>query len=261
MKRPGFALLAVALLGGCLLAQISAPTPGFVRLPGLPIQVLFGVPGSFITAAGPFGTAQAASFSDTRGLLAQDGRIRLVTRGGSAIASFPYTGPPPLLDLAPDSALAWLPASHTLLWWDGRVFTPLPISPGDLTGQISDVSVVSPDNARFLLTHPDRTVSSLLVSLANGAVLSSDVLPGVQGPAFQFGAHLLWADGKTLHIESSGAAPQTLPAPPGPFTAERMSAQWIHLFFPAAGIDCALHLDNAAPTLSRLPAVPGGTRP
>jgi hypothetical protein len=243
------------LLAARLDAQLAAPHIGLVRYPGLPIQDLLGVPANFIPGPSAFNTADAASFSDTAGLLAANGQLRLVNRNGVVLAHRPYPGSTPLLNIDHelDTAIAWLPAAHTLLHFNGRDFTTVAVLPGAFDGLVTSVSASSPDFARLLVSHPDHTSSIVNISLATGNVLSISLLPGVRGPAFEFGSFTLSAGDETLEIDAPAAAHYSLALPGKTFTAERMSSRWVHLFVPSSGLHCALRLSPGEPALYRLP--------
>ncbi len=246
--------LLCVLLATCLDAQIQPPRAGFVRYGGLPVQGLYGIPGNFIPAGSAFGMVGAVSFSDADGLVFAGGRVVLARLDGSIIAAFDYQGPPPLLNsVDAKNAVAWLPGTHSLLVWDGKQFSALAFDDSVLDGSICSVSLGSTKVARFLVTHPDGTVSGATVSLTSGNVISSDLLPGVHGPAFQFGALAIWRDDRGLEIQSANGSLETLAAPVGLFTAEQMSSQWVHLYFSSNGTHWALHLGAGGASLTRLP--------
>ncbi len=265
MKRCYVTTLLSALSAACLYGLIGAPSPGFVRYGGLPIQKIYGVSGNLVLAGASFGAADASSFSDTGALIAANGRIKLIRLDGSEIAEYRYpSGAAPLLGIDPNSsgALAWLSASGSLLWWDGKTFTTIPVDSSAFDGRINCVSLVSENIARFLVAHPEggvsAGVSTVDIALPAGNIVSSDLLPGVQSPAFQFGSRLIWSDERGLEIEIRGGAQHTLPAPTGGFTAEQMSSQWVHLYFPSNKTHWALHLGGSEPSLSRLPGLLAG---
>jgi hypothetical protein len=261
MNRCYAAALCSALSAACLYGIVVAPSPGFVRYGGSTIQRLYGVSGNLVLAGASFGAADAASFSDSGGLIAVNGRIELIGLDGSVLAAYRYASQAvPLLgaDAAPKGAVAWMNDSGTLLWWNGKTFTTVAIESRAFAGRINCVSLVGRNTARFYVTHPEGTVSAADIALPTGDVVSSDLLPGAQGQVFQFGSRLLWMDERGLEIETPGGAQQTLPAPTGAFTAEQMSSQWVHLYFPSNGTHWALHLGTSQPSLSRLPALVAG---
>jgi hypothetical protein len=145
-----------------------------------------------------------------------------------------------------------------LLWWNGKTFATVAVESSVFDGRVDCISLVNSNVARLLITHPGGGVSDVDIALPTGNVISSDVLPGVQGSVFQFGSRLFWRDERGLEIEKPGSAQHTLPAPRGLFTAEQMSSQWVHLYFPSNGTHWALHLNAGEPSLSRLPALLAG---
>ncbi|MBV8864922.1 MAG: hypothetical protein JO210_05920 [Acidobacteriaceae bacterium] len=239
-----------------LTAQVNSPTAGMVRYGALPIEGLYGIPGNFVPTPTTLGAASAISFSDAGGLLAAGGRIELVRTDGSPVGAYESAATSPLLNIDCDltSAIAWLTETRSLLWWNGTRFATLSIDESSIAGTITSVAHTSSKTARLLITNPDSTVSAVLVSLASGNVISSDLIPGAKGPAYQFGSSLLWADEHGLQLQSDKSVQHTLAAPATSFTAERMSSRWIHLYFPSQNSHWALHLSETEPSLWRLPA-------
>lgn len=248
-----YAFLSLPVLAG----QVNAPHPGFVAYPGAPVQTVYGIPGNLLLAPSRFPRADAASFSDVAGLLAGAGRLQLLKADGAPLASTSFTGSTPVLGVSPrpDNAIAWLPGVQSILWWNGRTFTTVPVSAIDPTDVVSWIACQDSQTARLMVVHSGVAVSSVTVSLATGNLISSDSLPGVQGAAFQFGRYTVSSDAQGLQLEAAQGARHTLPFPGGFFTAEQMSAHWVHLFVPATGTHWALQIDNDEPTLSRLPAL------
>ncbi len=256
-------LLLFAALTTSLTAQVHSPSAGVIRYGSLPVQGLYGIPGNFVPVKASFGIADAISFSDAGGLIAANGRIELVRADGFPVATYEYGGVAPLLNIDRDltSAVAWLPDTKSLLWWDGKRFATVKLSKSAFDEKVTSVALTSSTTARLLVTHPDATVSAVVVSLATGNVISSDLLPGVSGPAFQFGSFLLWADEHGLQLQNKKGVQQTLSAPGTSFTAERMSSHWVHLYFSSDRTDWALHLSEKEPSLWRLPApFPGAVK-
>jgi hypothetical protein len=258
MNRCCVAALFSALSAVCLYGVINAPSPGFVRYGGMPIQRLYGVSGNMVLSGSVFGVAGPVSFSDTAGLIATNGSLKLVKLDGSPVAEYRYVSQAaPLLgaDVALNGAVAWMGDSGSVLWWDGKTFTTVTVESSAFEGRINCISLLHPNVARLLMTHPGGGVSAVDIALPTGNITSSDILPGVQGPAFQIGSRLLWSDERGLEIEIVGGAQHTLAAPAGRFTAEQMSSRWVHLYFPSNGTHWALHLGDREPALSRLPTL------
>ncbi len=261
MKRCYITALFSALSAASLYGIISAPSAGFVRYAGLPIQRVYGISGNLLLGGSTFGAAGTASFSDTAGLIADNGSLKLIRLDGSAVAEYRYAGEAvPLLgaDITQKGAVAWIGDPGSVLWWNGKTFTTVAVESSALDGRVSCISLVSSSVARLLITHRGGDVSSVDIALPTGNVISSDLLPGLQGAAFQIGSRLLWSDERGLEIALQGGSPYTLPAPAGGFTAEQMSSQWVHLYFPSNGTHWALHLGSGEPSLSRLPALLAG---
>jgi hypothetical protein len=224
----------------------------------LPIQRLYGVSGNLVLAGSAFGAADAVSFSDNAGLIAVNGSLKLLQSDGSVVSEYHYANEVvPLLgtDPAPNQAVALLNNSNSLLWWNGKTFSTVPIESSALDGTIDCLSLTSSKVASLLITHPEGSVSRVDITLPAGNIISSDLLPDVRGSAFQIGLRLLWSDRRGLEIKMPGGAQQTLPAPTGRFVAEEMSSNWVHLYFPSNGTHWALHLGGSEPTLSRLPSL------
>ncbi len=257
MKLSFATVLVCALLTTCLRAQLGAPSPGFVRYAGLPIRCLYGVAGNFVPGPAAFGNGDAAAFSDTAALIVANNTIRLLTPNGTEIAQSAYTGATPLPGSGPGltGALAWLPDTHVLLWFDGRKFHAIPFDDGALEARIESVSLLSSKVARLLTMHSGGEVSAITVSLPGGEVISSDLLPGILGPAYQFGSSVIWRDSEGLQIEKPDGSRHAFALPPGSFTAEQMSSSWVHIYLPSEGSHWALHLNDTAPSLSRVPAL------
>ena len=265
--KPHFPQFVVSLaFAVSLSAQISAPSPGLIRNGALPIQTIYGIAGSLVPAPSTWGAADALAFADRFGLLASGGQVKLVRSNGLVLGQIDAPDSHPLLsiDSEPVNAIVWLPEARSLLYWNNNQWQQVAVNGLPDEVLVTSITRDSGTTARMLLTQPDNSViaarlSMNQVSVTQGSVTSIDVLPGVRGPAFQFGPQVIWRDEQGLVIASAaGQLQQTLAlAATGAFTAERMSSEWVHLHFPAdGGTDWALHL-CAKPTLSRLP---GGKR-
>jgi hypothetical protein len=261
MNRCRAVALYSVLSAACLYGIVIAPSPGFVRYGGLPIQTLYGVSGNLVLAGSAFGVADAISFSDTAGLIAANGSLKLFKVGGSLVADYHYgSQAAPLLGTEPalNGAIAFMSNSGSLLWWHGETFTAVPVDGAALNGKIDCISLLNSSVARLLIARPEGSVSRVDIGLPAGNIISSDFLPDARGAAFQVGSRLLWSDKRGLEIEASTGMQHTLSAPSGSFVAEEMSSQWTHLYFPSNGTHWALHLGGSEPSLSRLPSLLAG---
>ncbi len=250
-------LLLSLALASTLGAQVSAPIPGFARNGALPIKTIYGVAGSLVANPSMLGSADALAFADRFGIIAAGGEVKMLRSNGSDLGHFETRENHPVLNLDSDpaSAVAWLPESHSLLFWNNNQWQQVAVEGLPEGATVTSVTRDSANSSRLLLTQTDASVLAVTIALPQGSVISIDLLPGVRGPAFQFGSKLIWANEQDLDIGSpSGAVEHTLPLPAaGVFSAERMSSQWVHLYFPAGGgTHWALHLGDK-PTLSRIP--------
>ncbi len=266
MKYHAPVLSLFVLFAAQAFAQIGAPLSGFVRYGALPVQKLYGVPGNLVPVPAGFGSATAISFSDNCALIAQNNQIRLLGSDGSTLASYDTPETLPILDVGRDatSAAAWLPDTHLLLWSNGKTLSAITVDDSAFEGRVTSLSRAFPKTARLLITHPDGSVSVVSVALPGGEIISSDILPGVQGPAFLFDSDILWVDSAGLEIETARGVRQTLTLPFSipDLSAEQMSSHWIHLSSASAGVHWALRLGDT-PVLSRIPAqfMPNSVRP
>jgi len=260
MRRLILKVVAAAWSAAPLFAQLVSPHPGYVRYPGLPVQEIFGVPGSYVVSPAKFGPAVAASFGNSAALIALNGAIHWIDSKGTQLAECQYGEVTPLLAPVdqPDRALAWLPRQHALVVFRDHAVSITKVDLSALTGVVTSLAFESATTARLLVLHPDQAVSSVTVSLQDGRTISSELLPGVRGAAYLFGPYVIWSQSEGIALLDSAGRLCTLTAPAGMFTAEQMSAGWVHLLFSTDGSHWALYLNSKAPTLTRLPE-PGGS--
>lgn len=258
MKRRTFSLALPLLLAGSIPAQLSAPRIGVARYANRTVRIVYGVPANFIVADQMFDSADAISFSDSGGLVAKDGKIQLFARDQrSPLGEYASGTDVPVLNIdgSLSTAVAWLPASGVLLHWTGQSFTPTQIAPGVISGAVSSLRLTGPDTVELLATQGSGEVLKIKVSLQSGNLVSSDPVPGVQGPAFQQANFVVFHDEQGLEIESAGGVRHTLALAAADLTIERMSNDWLHLSSSSMKQDWALHLSNAALDLSALPGL------
>ncbi|HLH02233.1 MAG TPA: hypothetical protein VKX25_05655 [Bryobacteraceae bacterium] len=241
------------LLPGILAAQVSAPNPGIVRVERSAVANVLGVPGNLLLVHSGFPSVDAIAFSNQVGLIATSGRIRLVQKDGKVLGEAAYAGSVPVLniDAAAESAVAWLNSENAILRWRAGQFERVPV--GEQAGKITSISMGDSQTAHLLAANPDGTVSRIDISLPDGSVRNLAVLPGVHAPAYAIGSYILYADENGLAIESAGGVKRIVAAPAGSFTTERMSDNWVHLYFTRQKTHYALHLAGE-PSLSQLPA-------
>lgn len=257
MKFPAALLLLPLAVMPLLAAQLSAPKAGNVRYADGSVRTVYGFDANFVL--GPaWAKASTVAFSEKGGILALLRRIELVLPDGSVAAEYSTSDLYPLLGIGDglNTAIAWLPSSSALVWWDGSRFRTTRLAgtlPGTPTSLQSDGSI-----ATFLVTASDRSVLRVSIDLASGDIASVDVVPGARGPAFSEGPFVVFRNDQGLAIERPNGAIRTLPYPAPDLEIERMSSGWLHIHSAALHRDWALHLTPSVCELSRLPEPEAG---
>jgi len=238
------------------MGQVNAPKVGTARYPDGSFHNVQGLPANMIVAELPLDAAQVASFSDSGGLIAQNGVIRLLSPGFSVLAEYP-AGEQPILSIDGEvtSALAWLPVAHTLLHWNGASFESFAVAESDLEGTVTDIQSAGAKQARLLVRHSDNSVSGVTISLRTGNLVTSEPLPGVRGYAFGQGLFVVYALNKELIVDNLSGYRRTVAFDAPDFVAERMSNTWLHLYSPTLRQSWALHVTQADLQLSQLPGL------
>lgn len=257
MNRPIlFSSVLSFCLAACLHAQVNAPKVGIVRYSDHSVHAVFGVADDFVISPHVIASADAISFSDSGGLIANNGHIQLIGPSSTVIAEYDSGESAPVLNIdgALTTAIAWLPAQRALLRWNGKSFI-LTTLIGELLGPVTSVRVEN-KTAKLLQTETGGVVSEATVSLETGYLTSLDVLPGVVGPAFQQHSFVLFHDQRGLEIASGNATPRALPLTAPDLTFERMSSDWLHLASAATKQNWIVHLNSTTLELSELPAAP-----
>jgi hypothetical protein len=246
-----------SLLCAPLIAQLSVPRIGTVRYPDGSLHSVQGLPANLIVAEAPFDYAEAASFSDSGGLIFQKGVIRLLSSGLSTLAEYPVTEKPVLaMDGDLTSALAWLPVSHTIIHWNGSNFDAFGLAEFDIEGTVTDLQCSGSKQARLIVQHADDSVSGVTVSLRTGNLVSSEPLPGARGYTYGQGFFLIYSGEKELLVDNLRGYRRNVALPANDFVIERMSNTWLHLYSPGLRQNWALHLTQADLQLSLLPGPP-----
>jgi hypothetical protein len=217
------------------------------------IRPIFGVPGNLIAGARRELSGSVASFSKAGGLVCAAGHITLVGPDGATLADF-ATVESPVLHIGDslNTAIAWLPASQTLVRWTGTEFLSTPVNVGP-PGVAVYVEYQSSNTAQLLLSGNDGSATQVEVSLNSGDVQSAVGLGGVTGPLGEESGYLLFHDQHGLQVRSAAGQIETLPATAVDLAMERMSAGWVHIFSRSSKRDWALHLTQSGATLFELP--------
>lgn len=252
-----FALLGVLCLP--LAAQLSVPKVGTFRYPDGSLHSVQGLSANMIVFDLPVDSSQAASFSDYGGLVSQSGVIRLLGADFSVLGEYQAAGDDgnakPVVGISGDltSALAWLPASHTLLHWNGSQFDALELAAGEIEGEVTDVECVALRQARLLVLHQDGSVSAVTFSLRTGGLVNSELLPGVRGHAFNQGFLVLYATDRELVVDNLNTYRRSVAFPAPDVVMERMSNSWVHLYSAKLQQHWAVHLTLSEFEVSMLP--------
>src|SRR5882757_6080208 len=165
MKLPPTKLpLGFLLLAALLPAQVSAPRVGFARFSDGAVHAVQGLPSNLVVGDAAIAPADHASFSDSGGLIAHGGQISLLDADALPIASYPCTESSPLLNIdgALSTAIAWLPSTHSILYWDGAAFVVTEVSSGLPTGEVTGVQIIQAGKARLLVSRAGAGVSAVI---------------------------------------------------------------------------------------------------
>lgn len=238
-------------------AQLSAPQAGNVRYANGSVHAVYGFDANFII--GPsWAKASAAAFSKQGGILASSSEIELLRSDGSIAGIYASSEPHPLLDVGENlkTAIAWLPASNTLLWWSGSGFQATQLA-GTLPGTATSIES-NGVTATLLVSGPTGTVLRVKLALATGDITSTGEIPGARGPAFAQNGYIVFRNNEGLAIEQANGDIRTLPFPAPDFAIERMSSDWLHIHSAGMHQDWALHLTRTICKLSRLPEPEAG---
>ena len=245
-------LVGLLSLAAALAAQVSAPRVGFARFSGGSVYMVSGLSANFLVGGSAVARADRASFSDSGGLLSRQGEIELVDADARPIASFVSDEAAPVLNIdgALTTAIAWLPSSHSILYWDGKDFVRIE---ANLAGEVTAAQIIEPGKARLFVRQADTSIAAVLVSLKTGQVLDSQSLPGISGQAVAQHSFVVATDSKGLIVESSNGQRRTLPIAARDLAIERMSSDWLHIFSTTSGEHWALHLTENDLQLSQMP--------
>lgn len=249
----GLLPLLVAVLAD---AQLSSPKIGVARYLDNSLHVVLGLSGNFVVSRDAIGSADAASFSNSGGLIAKNGRIELLGPELRVIASQDSGDSAPLLNMdgGPSSAIAWLPGEHALLHWNGKSFVMIAVN-SHLLARVTSVRVVDSKTARLLVAENGGTVAAAMVSLENGNLLSYTLLPGVRAPAYEQHSFVLFSDEQGLEVLSPNGMVQTFSVRASRLSFERLSSDWLHVTSASTKQNWILHLANSAAELAELPGI------
>jgi hypothetical protein len=249
--------LLLFCLGTLLRAQVNAPQVGFARFTDGSVRPVLGVPASFVVGRPARHSVDAASFSDVGGILSEQGHIRLVGTDGSSVGD-QFTGDREAvvnIDGTLSTAVAWLPASHSILRWDGAGFDKTDL-PDSFSGKVIGIRLEG-EYAKVLVL-AEKAVSEVTVSLQSGNVESIRVLPGVGRPALQQKSFLVFSEENGIQVEGSDGVRRSLAlngvVDANDVAMERMASDWLHLWSARLRQDWALHITPTLLDISQLPS-------
>lgn len=241
MYRCIFVLLGLGVLAN---AQIVPPHVGFLHTDDGQVRPVTGLPASFVLGGALHEAAVSVSFSDRAGVVLQADRICILDSQGAIIATDGVgdAGGIAAISGGADTAIAWLPAIRTLLWFDGSSFEQRELT-GDLPGSV--ISLRRDGSDALLLLDEGKTVSEARVSLSSGNLVSATLLPDVTAPAIYFGTQVVTA--QQLHLPCAATR------------IEPMSDGWLHCFCKGAA-DRAVQFHAGEERVSELPIAHAASR-
>ena len=248
------AVLSLFFVSAHTYGQVNAPTIGFARYSDQTVRRVMGIHAAVVVGDPVLNSVTASSFSDSAGLVSIDGKIRLLLRDFSLLSEYDAGEAAPLLSVeaGPETAIAWLPVTHSLLYWNGKSFSAVEVAdPG--ANQVTSVRRDSPDTANLLLATSNGKVLQASISLDTGNLRSLNLLPGVSAPAFAHRSFIIFRDSSGVEILSRAASIRTVPLHARDVAFEGISSDWLHLFS-KSGQHWILHLTDSVEQLSELPA-------
>jgi len=243
-----FLLLSTSV--ALLEAQLSIPQLGAAHYPDGSVHLIRGIGANLIVDPHNLAAADAASFSDSGGLLSAKGLIRMQRSDGTVVGEYRSVESTPLLhmDSTVSSAAVWLPSKHLLLRWDGARFAETSIDDSSFGGPVTFVHLASQNAAQFFVTRSDSSVGRVTVSLPSGRVTSSDTEPAAHGWVFLQQGWTLSQDEYGLTAERVNGSRQSIalgrqPLQLGDLHVEQMSNHWIHVSSRFSDAGWAVYLD------------------
>ena len=252
-----FSICLGLFASGAANAQIATPSVGYVRYASDGVRGIYGLEGNYVVGDKVLASALAASFSDDGGLLFQAGSLVLVDAKLATVSTVEVGDSDIIVrvDGNLETAIAWLPASHVLVYWNGKSFmrTAVPEFSGE--GTVTSVRKLDGNTASLLVSKPDSIIVRYWVSLKTGELKGSAAAPATSGFAFEDGARIFCFDKRKLSLVSeTGEMLQeiTLPVDDG-LLIEQASSRCLHLSTKTPGQDWLLHTDGIDLHLYQLP--------
>jgi hypothetical protein len=260
MKRFAIGGCLPLLLSVLLNAQLSVPELGFARFPDGCVHAVHGIAGNIIVVPRAVGRADAASFSDAGGLTSTGGLVRLTDTAGAMLGEYESGEAQPILniDSSLQSAVVWLPSTHTLLGWDGKAFTTTEVDDSPFGGKVTFVKLAAGKTVELFVELADSSVSKVSLSLPSGRLITSDMTPGARGAVFVQQGWMLCQNERGLMAELPNGnrraielSKEALPA--DDLKIERMSKDWLHVSSRATGANWAVYWSRTRTSVCLLP--------
>ena len=247
-------LTAFLLLSGILSAGVRTPHIGSVRCVDGSVRQVYGLPSSFILSQPLVKAVDSASFSDAGGVIAAEGHMTLLDSAGSPVADFAVRDKAALVNIDTDgsAAIGWLPGTHSVVYWDGKLFKQTILKNGP-EGRVT--SIRRRGEMAELLVLDGPALSQITVSLHSGDTVSEAFLAGVDAPAFQMDDFIVFLSTEGLEVDGPDGARRTLAVPTSDLVVERMASEWLHLTSPSSGQHWALHITGKLLEVSQLPTI------
>ncbi|MFL6450390.1 MAG: hypothetical protein ACJ746_22320 [Bryobacteraceae bacterium] len=258
MKLSPFFPICLGLIASAVAnSQIATPSVGYVRYANDGVRGIYGLEGNYVVGDKVLALALSASFSDDGGLLFQSGSLALVDSSLTTIATLGVSDSDAVIriDRGLETAIAWLPASHALVHWNGKSFAKTTVSALPAEATVTSVRKLDRNTASLLVSKPDSTIVRCVMSLQTGDLKTSMSIPAAFGMAFEDGARIICFSKRKLSVLSqTGEILQELTVPTDDgLLVEQASTRCLHLNTRTPGQDWLLHTDGKDFHLYQLP--------
>lgn len=190
-------ILCVLASGFLLRAQLAAPKAGWTVDARQIARPVLGFGGNYWLGPGGVTGVISAAFSNAGGILKTKSSVLVLDTSGRVVLKQSAPGGAAIFGFSSQGkiALAYYPSNRQLFRYDGSGFAPVPASAAD--GEV--LSITEPDALHALLiTNGQGTLRSMEIRIADGAISSSEPLPGVSEP-------VLAQPGGSIVFQRSGA--------------------------------------------------------
>src|SRR4051794_20167018 len=142
MKLSPFFQICLGLIAcGAANGQIATPSVGYVRYASDGVRGIYGLEGNYVVGEKVLPSAGPASFSDEGGLLFHSGSLALVDSTLTTVSTMEVGDSDALvrMDGKLETAIAWLPASRALVYWNGSSFVRTVVPGFSVEGRVTSV--------------------------------------------------------------------------------------------------------------------------